>query len=79
MTNKFASNWLVPAFLLMLGALNIASGAYQLNQMAQEPTAESLSGDFVSAHYFEMPVPIVVHIVSGIPGASTGAGEFAFP
>ncbi len=29
MTNKFASNWFVPAFLLMLGALNIASGAFQ--------------------------------------------------
>lgn len=60
------TNWLVPLLLLLLGALNIASGAFQLTLIGQGPTPEVLSLDFASPQYFTTPLPILIHIVTGI-------------
>lgn len=64
MTTKQNNNWLIPAFLLMLGALNILFGALQLNMIQQGPP--DVPDEFTSMHYFETPLPIVLHIVTGI-------------
>lgn len=58
--------WHTPTVLLLLGALNILSGSVALGTLLEGPTVENLSGEFASPHYFSMPLPIVLHLVSGI-------------
>lgn len=65
MTAKPTSSWLVPALLLLLGALNVASGAFQLGALQQGPPTGGVPDDFGSMHHFETPLPILLHIMSG--------------
>ncbi|RMF16844.1 MAG: DUF2306 domain-containing protein [Gammaproteobacteria bacterium] len=64
-TNK-RDNVVIPSLLLLLGMLNIASGAFQLSLLAEGPTPENLNGDFASPHYFVTPIPIVIHLLTRI-------------
>lgn len=64
MTSIQKPNWLVPILLLLLGGLNVLFGALQLNIIQQGPPA--VPDEFVSMQYFATPIPIVLHIVSGI-------------
>ena len=64
MTAKPISDWLVPGLLLALGALNVLFGALPLTMIQQGPLA--VPDVFTSRHYFEAPIPIVLHIISGI-------------
>lgn len=57
--------WRAPIALLALGFLNIASGALQLSNIYQGPTPEIVASEVTNPHYFEVPVPVVVHIVGG--------------
>ncbi len=59
-----SSNWLIPLALLILGGLQVASGTFQLSLIQAGPSPQA--SIFASPHYFEIPVPIVLHIVSGI-------------
>lgn len=64
MSTKQKNGWLLPGFLLAYGALNILFGALQLDTIYQG--APAVPDEFTSMHYFEMPIPIVLHIVAGI-------------
>ena len=64
MNIKRANAWLVPALLLLHGSMNILFGALQLDTIGQGPPA--VPDEFTSLHYFETPLPIVLHIVAGI-------------
>jgi uncharacterized membrane protein len=66
MSKKPISNWLVPASLLALGGLQVLSGAFQLTLIGQGPPPDGDANLFASKHYFETPIPIVMHIVCGI-------------
>lgn len=63
MKNRRLRNWRVPALLLLLGSLNILSGAFRLGQIQQGPTPTTEEGIMI---YFIAPIPIILHIVSGI-------------
>ncbi len=64
--------WLVPAGLLLLGALPVAAGALRLTQL-------SGAADIMPANprFSALPLPVVVHIVSATVFASLGAFQFA--
>ena len=64
MMKQFKENALVPLLLLLLGGINVLFGALQLDLIQQGPPPSP--DEFVSMHYFEMPIPIVIHIVAGI-------------
>lgn len=61
---KPKSNWRVPILLLVLGSLNILFGALQLDTIQRGPPA--VPDEFTTMQYFATPIPIVLHIVSGI-------------
>ena len=64
--------WLVPAGLLLLGAVPVLAGAARVGQLAAggEVTAEN-------ARFFAAPVPVVVHIVGATFYCLLGALQFA--
>ena len=72
---KSTSNWLAPALLLLLGSLNIIFGAMQLGTISQGPPP--VPDEFTTLHYFMAPIPIVLHIVSGIFFNLLGPFQFA--
>ena len=72
---KSWKGWLAPALLLALGLLNVLSGALQLGTIQQGPPA--VPDQCTSMHYFAMPIPIVLHIVSGIILNLLGPMQFA--
>lgn len=57
-------NWLVPILLLLLGGINVLFGALQLDTIQQGPP--TVPDEFTTMQYFATPIPIVLHIVSGI-------------
>jgi len=67
-----SAGWLVPAGLLLLGALPIAAGALRLSQL-------SGGADIMPANprFAALPLPVIVHIVSASVFASLGAFQFA--
>ncbi len=73
------TNWLVPLSLLTLGSLQVLSGAFQLTLIQQGPLSDGAENMFVSEHYFKMPLPIVLHIVSGIVFSLLAPFQFAVP
>ena len=75
MAAKPNSYWLVPLSLLALGGLNILSGAFQLDTIIQGPP--EVPDKFTSMHYFATPIPIVLHIISGIFFNLLGPFQFA--
>lgn len=75
MKTKSIYRWLVPLLLLLLGSLNVLSGALQLNTIGQGPPATP--DEFTSMHYFATPLPIVVHIVAGTLFNLLGPLQFA--
>lgn len=56
----------MPLFLLLLGGVSVASGFVQLNMSSEGAAADNSAGGFDAPHYFAIPVPIVIHLVSGI-------------
>lgn len=68
-------NWLVPTLLLLLGALNVISGAFQLDSIQQGPPA--VPDEFTTMEYFTSPIPIVGHIIFGIFLNILGPLQFA--
>lgn len=60
------TEWRVPLLLLSLGMLNIVAGSFQLSALAQGPEPVSGGVGFASPQYFTSPIPIMLHIVSGI-------------
>ncbi|MEM8889272.1 MAG: DUF2306 domain-containing protein [Bacteroidota bacterium] len=64
MSKKPSSGWLGPILLLLLGSLNILSGAFQLDSIFQGPAIPIEETE--SPHYHLTPFPIVVHIIVGI-------------
>ena len=75
MTTKPIKNWLLPACLLLLGSINVLSGAFQLGTIQQGPS--DVADAMASAQYFETPIPIVLHIVGGILFNLLGPLQFA--
>ena len=75
MRTKQNNNWLAPVLLLIFGATNILFGALQLDTIQQGPPA--VPDEFTSMHYFETPIPIVLHIVAGIIFNLFGPFQFA--
>lgn len=64
MSKKPSSGWLGPILLLLLGSLNILSGAFQLDSIFQGPDLPIAETE--SPHYHLTPFPIVIHIIAGI-------------
>ena len=75
MTNKRYKNWLVPGLLLLLGSINVISGAFQLDTIMQGPPA--VPDEMMTMEYFSMPVPIVLHILAGVIFNLMGPLQFA--
>lgn len=75
MTTKPIKNWLLPASLLLLGLINVLSGAAQLGTIQQGPS--DIPDAMASTQYFEMPIPIVLHIIGGIIFNLMGPLQFA--
>ena len=67
-----SAGWLVPAGLLVLGALPILAGAARLTQLSG--TAAIMPAE---TRFAAMPLPVVLHIVSASVFASLGAFQFA--
>ena len=68
-------NWIVPTLLLLLGAINVLSGAFQLDSILQGPPA--VPDEFTTMQYFTMPIPIVLHIIAGTLFNLLGPLQFA--
>ena len=64
MSKKPSSGWLGPILLLLLGSLNVLSGAFQLDSIIMGPEIPIEETD--SPHYHLTPFPIVLHILAGI-------------
>jgi uncharacterized membrane protein YozB (DUF420 family) len=67
-----SATWLVPAALLLLGAMPVAAGVFRLVELA--------SGGPISpanARFFASPLPVVTHIVGAAVYALLGAFQFA--
>ncbi|MEL6250833.1 MAG: DUF2306 domain-containing protein [Bacteroidota bacterium] len=75
MSKKPSSGWLGPILLLLLGSLNILSGAFQLDSIFQGPDLPIEETE--SPHYHLTPFPIVVHIITGIIFNLLGPLQFA--
>ena len=63
MNSHSRSNWVGPGLLLLLGSLNILSGAMQLDKLWLGPPDSP--DEFTAMHYFASPIPIVFHIIAG--------------
>ncbi len=75
MTNKRFKNWLVPGLLLLLGSINVISGAFQLDTIMRGPPA--VPDEMMTMEYFSMPIPIVLHILAGVAFNLLGPLQFA--
>lgn len=68
MTQNKARNtkfiWLIAIFLLLLGSLPILTGSMQLITINAGLSGAEVPAD--SVHYVNAPIPIVVHIITGI-------------
>ena len=67
-----SATWVVPAALLLLGAMPVAAGIYRL--------VELIGGAAITpanARFFASPVPVVLHIVGATFYALLGAFQFA--
>ena len=73
MIRNALKTWWVPLFLLLLGSLNVMSGALQVDALWQGPSAITEE----SVHYHAMPLPIVLHITGGIIFNMLGPLQFA--
>jgi hypothetical protein len=67
-----SAGWLVPAGLLLLGALPIVAGAFRLTQITGVSDAMPANPRFAP-----VPLPVILHIVSGTMLALLGPLQFA--
>ncbi len=56
-------SWFAPILLLLLGFISVLFGALHLNLLGQGDVGAE--HQMASTHYFNMPVPIIIHIISG--------------
>jgi uncharacterized membrane protein len=63
MLTNVKKNWGVTVGLLVLGLVSVLFGALQLSLLGAGDVGKA--SDMASAHYFAMPVPIMVHIIAG--------------
>jgi len=73
MTTKTRSTWWGPGLLLFFGLSSVLFGALQIGTLQSGPPAEPNE----TMHYFDMPIPIMIHIVSGILFSVLGPFQFA--
>ena len=73
MTIKTRSTWWGPGLLLFYGFSSVLFGALQIGNIQSGPPAEPND----TMHYFEMPIPIMIHIVSGMLFSLLGPLQFA--
>ncbi|ACZ83631.1 conserved hypothetical protein [Streptosporangium roseum DSM 43021] len=66
------ADWLVPAALIVLGAVPVIAGAVRLTELTggAEITPEN-------ARFFAVPLPVVLHILSAVLYGVLGAFQFA--
>ncbi|SMF00397.1 Predicted membrane protein [Alteromonadaceae bacterium Bs31] len=55
--------YVAPALLFLLGTITVAFGALQMSLLQQGDVGAQ--SEMASAHYFSMPIPIIVHIIAG--------------
>ena len=67
-----SATWVVPAALLLFGALPVTAGIVRLTQLAGGAAITP-----ANARFFASPVPVVVHIVCAAVYALLGAFQFA--
>lgn len=72
MTTPSKADWLIPTALLALSFVPMAAGTVRLVQLG---VGAEIAPD--NARFFAAPLPVVVHIVSGIPFSIFGALQFA--
>lgn len=70
--NRGTAGWLVPAALILLGAVPLTFGALRLAELAGGPALMPVNARFVAS-----PLPVTVHIVSVSVYALLGAFQFA--
>lgn len=58
-------NWQIVG-LLLLGSISIVSGAFQLDVLQQGLLDQNMQRPKDSLHYFNLPLPIIAHIVAGV-------------
>ncbi|MFT6657057.1 DUF2306 domain-containing protein [Maritalea sp.] len=66
MSKTKISNWRVPVLLLVFGLINIAFGTIQLSSIAAGPAADGSISEMTSPQYLITPIPVLIHIISGI-------------
>lgn len=66
------ADWLVPMLLIILGLVPALAGTARLTELARgaEVTA-------ANARFFEMPLPVILHILAVIPYSLLGALQFS--
>jgi uncharacterized membrane protein len=67
-----SATWVVPAALLLLGAMPVAAGIYRLTELAGGAAITP-----ANARFFASPLPVVLHIVGAAFYALLGAFQFA--
>ena len=66
------SAWLVPAGLIVLSLVPAIAGTARLSELAGDPEVTAANQRFV-----DMPLPIVLHVLSVIPYSLLGAFQFS--
>lgn len=64
MSHNAFKSWRVPLGLFLFGFVSVLLGSVQLNDIATLTT--ETAPDYESRHYLEMPIPIVIHIITGV-------------
>ena len=59
-------SWKIPSLILLMGMIPSIPGAFTLVGLILGENATGIAHDFVSTHYFERPLPISLHIATGI-------------
>jgi uncharacterized membrane protein len=70
--NSRRSDWLVPASLILLSLVPAAAGTSRLGELAGSAEVTE-----ANARFFQMPFPVVLHILAVIPFSMLGALQFS--
>ncbi|MDN4503899.1 DUF2306 domain-containing protein [Alteromonadaceae bacterium BrNp21-10] len=60
---RFNQPWVNPLLLLLLGSVSVLFGVMQMSLLGQGEAG--MQNEMATAHYFSMPIPIVIHILTG--------------
>lgn len=60
---RFTQPWVTPFLLFLLGSVSVLFGVMQMSLLSQGQAG--LQNDMAVKHYFNVPIPIVIHIICG--------------